>query len=66
MAQKAEAIDTVRKVGNWVDGQVAESSSDRWADVFDSATGDKCAEVVMSNATDVDKAVASAKAAFRS
>lgn len=66
MAQKAEAINTVRKVGNWVDGQVAESSSDRWADVFDSATGDKCAEVVMSNATDVDKAVASAKAAFRS
>jgi malonate-semialdehyde dehydrogenase (acetylating)/methylmalonate-semialdehyde dehydrogenase len=66
MAQKAEALDTVRKVGNWIDGKKVEGSSDRYGDVIDSATGQLCAEVVMSNEADVDAALTSAKAAFAS
>jgi malonate-semialdehyde dehydrogenase (acetylating)/methylmalonate-semialdehyde dehydrogenase len=66
MAQKAEALDTVRKVGNWIDGQKVKASSERYGDVFDSATGQRCAEVVMSNEADVDAALTSAKAAFAS
>jgi malonate-semialdehyde dehydrogenase (acetylating)/methylmalonate-semialdehyde dehydrogenase len=64
MAEKAAAIDAVRRVPNWIDGKVASSDSDRYGDVFDSATGERCAEVVMSTAADVDAALASAKAAF--
>ena len=64
MAQKAEALKNIRKVGNWIDGKVTASNSDRFADVFESATGERCAEVVMSNEVDVDAAVTSAKAAF--
>ena len=64
MAQKAEALETIRKVGNWIDGAAVESDSDRVGEVFDSATGKQCAEVVMSTEADVDRAVASAKAAF--
>ena len=64
MAQKAAAIKAIRKVPNWVNGEIKESSSDRFGDVFDSATGERCAEVVMSNESDVDAAVAAAHAAF--
>ncbi len=64
MAQKAEAIEAVRKVANWIDGEVRESASDRRGDVFDSATGQRCAEVVMSDEADVDAAVSAAQAAF--
>lgn len=64
MAQKAAAISAIRKVGNWVNGEIVESSSDRYGDVFESATGERCAEVVMSSAADVDAAVAAAQAAF--
>ena len=64
MAQKATAIDAIRKVPNWINGEVHESSSDRYGDVFDSATGERCAQVVMSDEADVDAAVAAAKAAF--
>ena len=65
MAQKAEALDTIRKVGNWIDGQQVEASSDRYGDVSDSATGQRCAEVVMSNEADVDAAVTSASFLLR-
>lgn len=64
MAQKAEEIGAIRTVSNWINGEVVESQSDRYADVFDSATGEKCAEVVMSTEADVDAAIASAKAAL--
>jgi malonate-semialdehyde dehydrogenase (acetylating)/methylmalonate-semialdehyde dehydrogenase len=64
MAQKAEALDAIRKVPNWINGETRESASDRTGDVFDSATGKRCAEVVMSDAADVDAAVAAAHAAF--
>ena len=64
MAQRAEALDAIRKVSNWINGEIRESASDRFGDVFDSATGKRCAEVVMSEAADVDAAVAAAHAAF--
>ena len=64
MAQKAEELGVVRTVSNWINGEIAESQSDRYGDVFDSATGEKCARVVMSTEADVDAAVAAAKAAL--
>lgn len=64
MAQKAAAISAIRKVGNWINGEIVESRSDRYGDVFESATGKRCAEVVMSSEADVDAAVAAAQAAF--
>jgi len=64
MAQKATALDAIRKVPNWINGRIQESDSDRYGDVFDSATGERCAEVVMSNESDADAAVAAAHAAF--
>jgi len=64
MAQKAAAINAIRKVGNWINGEIVESRSDRYGDVFESATGERCAEVAMSNESDVDAAVAAAQAAF--
>jgi len=64
MAQKAAAINAIRKVSNWIDGEVVESASDRHGEVFNSATGELCAEVVMSTEADVDAAVSAARAAF--
>ncbi len=64
MAEKAAAINPIRNVTNWVGGQLVETSSGRSLEVSDSATGQQCASVAMSNEADVDKAVASAKAAF--
>jgi malonate-semialdehyde dehydrogenase (acetylating)/methylmalonate-semialdehyde dehydrogenase len=64
MAQKATALETVRKVSNWIDGRIVVSDSDRVGHVFDSATGKRCAEVVMSTEADVDKAVTAAQKAF--
>jgi malonate-semialdehyde dehydrogenase (acetylating)/methylmalonate-semialdehyde dehydrogenase len=64
MAQIAENTGAVRSVSNWINGEVQEANSDRWADVFDSATGEKCARVVMSSEADVDAALAAAKAAL--
>jgi len=64
MAEKVTALDTVRTVSNWIDGEIRPSESERYGDVFDSANGEKCAQVVMSTETDVDAAVAAAHAAF--
>lgn len=64
MAQKAEALKAIRKVPNWINGELRESASGRFGDVFDSATGERCAEVVMSDPADVDAAVSAARAAF--
>jgi malonate-semialdehyde dehydrogenase (acetylating)/methylmalonate-semialdehyde dehydrogenase len=64
MVQKAAAMSAIRTVSNWINGEVQESASDRYGDVFDSATGERCAEVVMSTEADVDAAVSAAQAAF--
>jgi len=64
MAEKAASLNAIRNVTNWVNGEQVDTHSDRWADVFDSATGEKCAQVVMSTEADVDAALAAAKAAL--
>jgi malonate-semialdehyde dehydrogenase (acetylating)/methylmalonate-semialdehyde dehydrogenase len=64
MAEKAAAINSIRQVSNWIGGDIQTSTSDRFGDVYDSATGEKCAQVVMSNLADVDAAVAAAHAAL--
>jgi malonate-semialdehyde dehydrogenase (acetylating)/methylmalonate-semialdehyde dehydrogenase len=64
MAQKATALNAIRKVPNWINDEMRESASKRFGDVFDSATGKRCAEVVMSDEADVEAAVAAAHAAF--
>ena len=66
MAEKAESLNMIRKVSHWINGQIHESDSDRYGEVFDSATGEQCAEVVMANEADVNMAVQSAQDAFLS
>jgi len=66
MAEKAAAVTAIRNVTNWIDGQAVMASSRNALDVFDSATGEQCATVALSNEADVETAVAAAKAAFPS
>jgi malonate-semialdehyde dehydrogenase (acetylating)/methylmalonate-semialdehyde dehydrogenase len=64
MAQNAAEIGAVRTVSNWVDGEVRDSQSGRFGDVYDSATGELCARVAMSTEDDVHAAIAAAEAAL--
>ncbi|HEX6260831.1 MAG TPA: aldehyde dehydrogenase family protein, partial [Woeseiaceae bacterium] len=64
MAEKATAISKIRPVPNWIDGARRQSASGRSGKVFDSATGKECAEVALSDASDVEAAVAAAARAF--
>ncbi len=54
----------VAEIGNHVGGRLVASESQRRQDVFNPASGLVTARVVLSNAADVDAAVAAAKAAF--
>jgi malonate-semialdehyde dehydrogenase (acetylating) / methylmalonate-semialdehyde dehydrogenase len=54
----------VRTISHWIDGAVTRGSSTRSAPVFDPATGEQQAEVVLAESGDVDRAVAAAAAAF--
>jgi malonate-semialdehyde dehydrogenase (acetylating) / methylmalonate-semialdehyde dehydrogenase len=51
-------------ISNHIDGRIAEPASARTQDVFNPATGSASGRVVLSEAGDVDRAVAAAKAAF--
>ena len=64
MAEKASAVQAIRKVGNWVGGEMLFPKAARTGPVHDSATGELCASVLMSDGADVDRAVAAAAAAF--
>jgi len=64
MAEAAAAINSIRRISNWVNDERRESDSDRIGQVFDSASGRQCAEVLMSTEADVDAAVRAAQAAF--
>jgi malonate-semialdehyde dehydrogenase (acetylating)/methylmalonate-semialdehyde dehydrogenase len=64
MAEKATALKAVRNVSNWVNGELRDSTSGRYGEVHDSATGKLCARVGMSNERDVDAAVHAAQEAF--
>jgi malonate-semialdehyde dehydrogenase (acetylating)/methylmalonate-semialdehyde dehydrogenase len=54
----------VRTIQHWIDGAETKGSSTRSAAVFDPATGDQQAEVMLAESGDVDRAVASAASAF--
>jgi malonate-semialdehyde dehydrogenase (acetylating) / methylmalonate-semialdehyde dehydrogenase len=64
MAEKATALNTIRKVRHWINGRYDDSRSDRHGDIFDSASGEKCAEVVMANQANADAAIQCAQDAF--
>src|SRR5262245_45592986 len=55
---------TLRTIGHRIGGEETPASSTRTAPVFDPATGEVQAEVVLADATDVDRAVQAARAAF--
>src|SRR5215468_4430443 len=50
----------MRKIGHWIGGKPAESSSERAGDVFDPATGERTARVAFASEAEVDTAVAAA------
>jgi malonate-semialdehyde dehydrogenase (acetylating)/methylmalonate-semialdehyde dehydrogenase len=54
----------LRTIEHWIAGKTTSGSSDRTAPVFNPATGQQQAEVVLAATADVDAAVASASRAF--
>ena len=69
-SEAATAIDPrvqaflTKQHGLFIDGATREAKGSRRIDVFDPATGEVAATVACADASDVDRAVASAKAAF--
>lgn len=51
-------------VSNFIQGAIASSTSQRYAAVYNPATGEQIRQVVMSDKTEVEQAIASAAAAF--
>ncbi|CAD6001990.1 CoA-acylating methylmalonate-semialdehyde dehydrogenase [Agreia sp. COWG] len=56
--------DELAVVNHWIDGEEFVGSSGRTAPVYDPARGIQTKNVVLANADEIDRAVASAKAAF--
>ncbi len=56
----------MRKISHWIGGKPSNGSSERTSTVFDPATGQPLAEVLLATAGDVEDAVATAGAAFES
>ena len=56
----------MRTVSHWIGGKPTTGESNRTAPVWNPATGEQQAEVVLGTAADVDQAVQTAKAAFAS
>ncbi|WP_346619414.1 CoA-acylating methylmalonate-semialdehyde dehydrogenase [Blastococcus montanus] len=54
----------MRTIQHWIDGTQTRGGSTRVAPVFDPATGEQRAEVLLAGQGDVDRAVAAASAAF--
>jgi malonate-semialdehyde dehydrogenase (acetylating)/methylmalonate-semialdehyde dehydrogenase len=55
---------TLRTVEHWIGGRATAGSSERTSPVFDPASGEAQAEVLLAGAADVDAAVAAAREAF--
>jgi len=55
---------TVASIDHWIDGRVVPGQSGRSADVFNPATGQVTGKVALAGRSEVDRAVASARAAF--
>jgi malonate-semialdehyde dehydrogenase (acetylating)/methylmalonate-semialdehyde dehydrogenase len=56
----------MRKISHWVGGKPTSGSSERTSAVYDPATGEQSAEVMLATKGDVEDAVATAAAAFES
>ena len=54
----------MKTIEHWIAGKSTPGSSDRTAPVYNPATGDQQAEVVLGSASDVESAIAAAKDAF--
>jgi malonate-semialdehyde dehydrogenase (acetylating)/methylmalonate-semialdehyde dehydrogenase len=54
----------VKQISHWIDGKSVTSASGRTSPVYDPATGQQTAEVMLATTEDVDAAVAAAAAAF--
>ena len=54
----------MRTVQHWIDGTETRGDSVRVGPVFNPATGEQQAEVLLAEQSDVDRAVAAAAAAF--
>jgi malonate-semialdehyde dehydrogenase (acetylating)/methylmalonate-semialdehyde dehydrogenase len=62
---RAEARD-LKRITHWIDGKAAPGTSGRTGPVYNPATGVQAAEVDFASVEEIDRAVASAKAAFPS
>jgi len=51
-------------VKNFINGQITESRSERFAPIYNPATGEQTRQVVLSSAAEVEQVVAVADAAF--
>ena len=51
-------------INHWINGELQPSTSERYGDVFNPATGEVSASVTMGNSDDLEKAVESASKAF--
>ena len=51
-------------INHWINGELQTSTSERYGDVFNPATGEVSASVTMGNSDDLNKAVESASKAF--
>jgi malonate-semialdehyde dehydrogenase (acetylating)/methylmalonate-semialdehyde dehydrogenase len=60
---RAEARD-LKRITHWIDGAAVAGTSGRVGPVYNPATGEQSAEVDFASVEEVDRAVASAKAAF--
>jgi hypothetical protein len=59
-----EDVDTVRTIQHWIDGRPAAGTSNRTGPVWNPATGDQQAEVLLADPVDLDDAVSAARRAF--
>jgi malonate-semialdehyde dehydrogenase (acetylating)/methylmalonate-semialdehyde dehydrogenase len=57
-------MDNTATISHFIDGAVVATTSGRFADVFNPALGEPCAQVALGTAGEVDAAVAAALAAF--
>ena len=63
-SQASATPASIPLIGHFIHGEVVRGQSDRSQDVFNPATGEVSARVVLANAADVSNAVAKAQAAF--
>ncbi len=54
----------MKMIRHWIDGAARDNADDRTAPVYDPATGQQTAEVVLAGLDDVNSAVAVAQNAF--